>query len=235
MKRILLLVFAIIIIGSSFFVYNEIKQKNMDKSQTDITNIKIDNIRNIENNINGYAIISKEEATKLVSEQIDLNQYTISLSDNIFKKDESEYYLFDIINKTQISFSEQIAVNTKTGELLTFIPEKKELRSMSEFPINTSIAQTQEWSGDFVYENEGDVNLKLLQADQHSFEFILYKGNNEKEQILFGIGKVDGSKATYIDEEIEILFIKNDDVLNMNIICKDENMTKLSGSYKQID
>lgn len=290
MKKSIVFVVIALLLVAGYFGYNQytIIKNNADE-QVSIDAIQgLDDIKNLLPSFDGYAIISAEDALQLVSEQVDISDFNISLSTHIFREGEDEYYLFDVIKKAGPSFAQQIAVNTTTGEMLSFSPEEQKLSSMTEFPIETPIAKQQEWSGEFVNKEKTYI-LQLLQADSNSFEFVFYdnskaeisnvivqtsqradnddddddddddndsdddnddddeepknkpninQNNNTNNNyaarttIISGIGRVDGSIAKYETDNVEILFKKQDSIVTVNIISKNEKIVKVAGEYK---
>lgn len=182
--------------------------------------------------------ISPEEAMQLATEQIDINEFTVSLSDKTLDKDGEHFYLIDVVNKSGPSFGTQMAINKRTGDFFAYEPDTDELMSMSEFPIVTPIAQQQDWNGVFVPADDSmaskGVSIELMQADQNQFEFrVIYQ--NGEDSTFYDIATIDGSKANYKGESgYELVFMKNGD--GLGIIETGEGplsnrQIKLSGEY----
>lgn len=170
--------------------------------------------------------LSREDALQLAKEQIDIEKYNISVSENIPEIDGHKYYLIDVINKSGPSFATQLAINLYTGEMFSYDPKTGALGSMMDFPLETPISQTQDWNGVFVREGEGpSVQIDLMQADQHSFEFTVTL-TESGENLLTAIASIEGAKANYQDTEqdYQILFVKNGNHLTV----------KESGSIAQL-
>lgn len=183
-------------------------------------------------------VISKDDALQLAMEQIDLEEYTVSIAEKALKKGGEKYYLFDIVNKSGPSFGMQMAINQRSGDILAYDPTNQELLSMTQFPIETPIAQVQDWSGVFVPGEDSEatkgVSIELMQADQHSFEFkVLYE--NGEEKTFYEIASIDGSKAIYKSESgYEIVFLKDGEKLSIKEIGEGPMMADeifLQGEY----
>ncbi|MDO4711579.1 MAG: hypothetical protein Q4A75_06340 [Peptostreptococcaceae bacterium] len=189
---------------------------------------------------NGGAVgISKEGALQLATEQIDMDAYTVSISDKMLEKDGQEYYLFDVVNKSGPSFGMQMAIDRHSGHIMAYDANNDELLPMAEFPIQTPIAETQEWSGVFVPTKDSKategLSIELMQADQNSFEFKVLHENGEQKS-FYAIAKIDGGKALYESEAgYEIVFIKAGEKLTIQEIGRGPLMADeifLQGEYE---
>lgn len=184
-------------------------------------------------------VLSPDDALQLATEQIDNDNFTVSVSDKSLSKDEDSYYLIDVVNKSGPSFSMQMAINKRSGDIFAYEPATDEMLSMSEFPIVTPIAQKQDWNGVFV-PSKGSaatqgLSVELMQADNNQFEFKVLFQNGE-DSSFYEIAKIDGSKANYkSDEQYELVFIKNGDKLMITesgdgpLAAKE---VKLTGEYE---
>ena len=162
-------------------------------------------------------VLSPDDALQLATEQIDNDNFTVSVSDKSLSKDEDSYYLIDVVNKSGPSFSMQMAINKRSGDIFAYEPATDEMLSMSEFPIVTPIAQKQDWNGVFVPSKDSaatqGLSVELMQADNNQFEFKVLFQNGE-DSSFYEIAKIDGSKANYkSDAQYELVFIKNGDKL----------------------
>lgn len=163
-------------------------------------------------------LLSKEEAMMLASEQIDVNAYNLSVAELKSISGEN-YFLIDVVNKSGPSFGIQLAINERSGEVLAYDPQNKELMSMTKFPVETPLALQQDWNGAFV-PTEGstateEVLIELFQGDQNSFEFKVTYGPVKGVQ-LHEVAMIDGSKASYFSTDgYEISFLKDQDMLTI--------------------
>ena len=185
-------------------------------------------------------LISKNQATNLVLEQVDIKDYNIAIKKGIKTIEEERYYLFDIINKSGPSFATQIAVNLHTGEIRAYDPDKKTLMSMEDFPIETPIGKTQDWNSIYIKQDGSGIFIELFQGDSHSFEFYVHRDLAGQQAVLMqGVAQISGSAARYVDEKgYSISFIKDDKRLKVmetgQSSFQEENI-ELQGLYTQKD
>ncbi|MDO5062528.1 MAG: hypothetical protein Q4D77_05075 [Peptostreptococcaceae bacterium] len=240
-KMIIVLAVVLIIVAGAIGIYKSYRTADGNVKDP----IIIDNMENgkkddgtgKENDIE----ISKEDALQLATEQIDIDAFTISISDEVLEQDGESYYLFDVVNKSGPSFGMQMAVNRRSGNIMAYDPTNKELLSMTQFPIETPIAQVQEWSGIFLPTENSEatkgLSIELLQADQNSFEFsVLYENGEQKS--FYAIAKIDGSKALYASEsDYQIIFVKDGEKLSIKEVGNGPLMADeifLQGDYELI-
>lgn len=219
-KRLIILIIVGLFLASLGVFY---KYRTIDNIETPIINKDEKEESNIEKP-SGSITISYEDALKLASEQLDLSKYSISEKHNEKTIEGKLFYLFDIINKEGNSFAEQIAINSESGEILSFNPKSEALESMKNFPIETPIAKEQDWNGTYA---NGENKIELFQADLNSFEYKISGLDKEilsdlDKEILSNIGKIDGSTAKAEFEKYTIQFTKDDDKLAFKIFSESE-------------
>lgn len=187
-------------------------------------------------------IISEQDATNLVLEQVDYREFNISILKGVKDLEGNRYYLFDLINKSGPSFATKIAVNIRSGEILGYEPDKDLLIPMTDFPIETPLGQVQDWNGSFVISDleasEEPIYLDLYQGDENSFEFY-FRLEDQEEPLMFGVAQVSGASANYKDgENLELIFTKEDRLVKVRELdlapIEDERMI-LSGEYTKVD
>ena len=91
MKKVIIFFVVVLLFIAGYFAYNQYTiMKNNTDERISINSIQgLDDIKNIDTNINGFAIISMEDALQLASEQIDLSNFAISASNNIYRESSS--------------------------------------------------------------------------------------------------------------------------------------------------
>ncbi len=237
-RMIIILIAALLVVALSVGYYRKYRMTDSEPSkpivsgetgEDDTGNQRPDDV----------VVLSPEDALQLATEQIDINNFTISVSDKTLTKDDENYYLIDVVNKSGPSFSMQMAINKRSGDIFAYEPSTDELLSMSEFPIVTPIAEKQDWNGVFVPSKDSEatpgLSVELMQADNNQFEFKVLFQNGE-DSTFYEIAKIDGSKANYkSDEQYELVFIKNGDKLTITesgegpLAAKN---VKLTGEYE---
>lgn len=237
-RMIIILIAALLVVALSVGYYKKYRMTETDPSKPIVTGeTGEDDTGN--QRPNDVVVLSPEDALQLATEQIDINNFTISVSDKTLTKDEENYYLIDVVNKSGPSFSTQMAINKRSGDIFAYEPSTDELLSMSEFPIVTPIAEKQDWNGVFVPSKDSTatqgLSVELMQADNNQFEFKVLFQNGE-DSTFYEIAKIDGSKANYkSDEQYELVFIKNGDKLTITesgegpLAAKN---VKLTGEYE---
>lgn len=220
-KVIIALIVLIIIAGIAGVYLREIsKVDNGDQGPIIVDGNDINPDNNTEDSNNeDTLILTEEDAMQLATEQLDMNNFTISLAQKGKEIDGAKYYLFDVVNKSGPSFSTQLAVNQKSGEIMAFEPNEETLKPMNEFPVETPIAAVQDWNGVFVPTDDSTasegLSIELLQADSNSFEFDV-RHKNGKETSFYDVAQISGARASYKSETgYEIIFVKNGDSLKI--------------------
>lgn len=212
-KKTAMFLLAIVLIALSSIIYVRTIQPKMDDDKKIVVGMKDDENKMQDAAQEDDLVLSERDALTLAMEQIDINQYKIELLKHILEIEEGRYYIFDIINKSGPSFGMELAINIRSGDMYAYNPNKKELLPMSQFPIETPIAQEQDWNGLFLDEiNPTDaVALELRQGDAKSFEFDLLRLGEEKQIIFQGVARINGAMASFEDENgYRLLFVMKD-------------------------
>ena len=166
------------------------------------------------------ASLKQSDAESLILEKIDENKYKITADGK--KSDEQNTYFVFKISDEDTDFSEYLAVNNSSGEIMYYNIEKKEFENYSEFPLyNLAIDSICDWNGEFVCAENG-LMLELYQADSNSFEFYI-TGNTE----ISGFGKISGNTAHFDGDGKTIDFLYSADG---EIVLSGEK--SVNGSYK---
>lgn len=239
-KKLLTIILMILLIGISSTIYTRITQQKDGGNNSIIVGMGEESEDEQDLEIEDELLISKNQATNLVLEQVDIKDYNIAIKKGIKTIEEERYYLFDIINKSGPSFATQIAVNLHTGEIRAYDPDKKTLMSMEAFPIETPIGKTQDWNRIYIKQDGSGIFIELFQGDSHSFEFYVHRDLAGQQAVLMqGVAQISGSAARYVDEKgYSISFIKDDKRLKVmetgQSSFQEENI-ELQGLYTQKD
>lgn len=242
-QKKLIIILGMILIILSGIVFAKIIASRVDEDEImiDIENKKEDFM---EKETTDELMLSEKDAMNLALEQIDINEFSISILHGMKEIEDNKYYLFDLVNKSGPSFAMKLAIDTHTGQMYGYDPGQESLVPMTDFPIPTPIALEQDWNNRFLpVEDQGKAPfaIDLRQRDADSFEFDVIQEGEEAKILLQGAASISGAMATYEAENgFRLIFIKEEEYLKikeygLNPLKADQatDGIVIAGSYKE--
>lgn len=173
--------------------------------------------------------IEEETAKQLVSERLNTEVYSVEANGETEENGES-YYVFKVLEgETELSMG--VAVNKTSGELYAY-KEDKTIAPYEEFTLYDEEKDAViNWEGEF--ESDKAV-IKLIPADEGSFEFQILKTKEDSEPVLIGVAMADGNKAVYESDGKVIEFELNEELLTLTDKSTDKLELDINGNFKLI-
>ena len=135
------------------------------------------------------AALSKEDALRLLSEDIDTEAYMILDASTKTTVDGEDYYVFIVANRADNKPVGQIAVGAQTGEKYNYEGEGV-LGAYADFSLyDPASTSTYAWEGLF---SDGSSTLELLPMDDHAFEYTITTLSGDT---LSGVAYITGNTA----------------------------------------
>ncbi len=156
--------------------------------------------------------LEQDEADALLAEKLQGTDCDAVYS--AYERVEGEhYYTYTVLDKEDNELSQMLAVNSVSGEIYVFDPEKGTVADYSEFQFyNPKKDEAVSWEGTFVL---GGRSVSLEPVDEESFEFRIMK-KDEKE--LVGVARVlpdDRAEAEFEDGEVSLQFRREENSLEI--------------------
>ena len=171
--------------------------------------------------------IEKKDADLLLEEAIDGTGCKAVFLETV-EIDGNGYYTYSVTDPDGKDLKEGLAVDGFSGNVCVYNPDAGKVKDFDSFEYydrSSARERNISWEGDFILNDS--LKVSLVPADEDSFEFTVYK---KDEEVLFGVARIDGDKAEWTAaDEKEGLSFKMVDENTLQIV--ENGSLRISGQY----